>query len=113
MEQDEREKGTPSPRQGAIWFVLSAIALYIAFLSTGYLWVESGPLSAFFLGHFPAIAGLPLMAGLAALIVLLFPQAYGKIEFKVVGVSFSGAAGPVVLWLFCFLVMAVALKLFW
>jgi hypothetical protein len=54
-----------------------------------------------------------LAAGLAYLIVLLLPASYGRIEFKVAGVSFKGASGPVILWLLCFLAIVVAFKLLW
>jgi hypothetical protein len=63
--------------------------------------------------HFPVVMGLPLAAALSFLIVILLPQAYGKIEFKIVGMSIKGAAGPVVLWVLCFLVIAAAVKLLW
>jgi hypothetical protein len=63
--------------------------------------------------HFPAVVGLPMVAGLAFLIVILLPQAYGRIEFKVFGLSFKGAAGPVVLWLLCFLGISLTVKVLW
>jgi hypothetical protein len=63
--------------------------------------------------HFPAIVGLPMAAALAFLIVILLPQTYGNIEFKALGVTFKGAAGPVVLWLVCFLGISAAVRVFW
>jgi hypothetical protein len=52
--------------------------------------------NAFTSGHFAAVVGLPMAAALAFIIVLLLPATYGEIEFKVVGISFKGASGPIV-----------------
>ena len=54
-----------------------------------------------------------MVGALALLIVILLPQAYGNIEFKALGVTLKGAAGPVVLWLICFLSISLVVKLFW
>jgi hypothetical protein len=63
--------------------------------------------------HVAVVVGLPMAAGLSFLIVILLPQAYGSIEFKVLGTSFKGAAGPVVLWILCFLVIVISVKVLW
>jgi hypothetical protein len=63
--------------------------------------------------HFAATIGLPF-AGLAALcIVLILEIKSGAIEFEGLGFRFRGASGPVVLWAFCFLVIAGAIRLVW
>jgi hypothetical protein len=63
--------------------------------------------------HFAAIVGLPMVAAVSALTVLLLPQSYGRIEIKAFGISFKGAAGPIILWLLCFLGIASAIKMLW
>jgi hypothetical protein len=65
------------------------------------------------LNHFAAVVGLPMIAALSLVIVLLLPQAYGRIEFKALGMSFKGASGPVILWVVCFITITLALKLVW
>lgn len=65
------------------------------------------------LNHFPAVIGLPGAAVAAMIIVLIFRNVEGPIEFKVLGLAFSGASGPVILWVFCFLAIVVAIRLLW
>jgi hypothetical protein len=49
----------------------------------------------------------------AFIVVALFRQAEGAVEFEAVGVKFKGAAGQFVLWLVCFLAIAAAIALLW
>lgn len=63
--------------------------------------------------HFAATIGIPLSAVSAACIVIILESTSGPIRFEALGFKFSGASGPVVLWLFCFLAMILALKLLW
>ena len=63
--------------------------------------------------NFPAIIGLPF-AGLAAFVVVaLFRQSEGVIEFEVSGLKLKGAAGQIVLWVLCFLAIVGAIALLW
>ncbi len=63
--------------------------------------------------HFAAIIGLPGAVAIAFLIVVFLRQTSGPIEFEGLGFKFKGAAGQVVMWVVCFLAMAVAIKLVW
>ncbi|RMF68316.1 MAG: hypothetical protein D6743_03555 [Calditrichaeota bacterium] len=63
--------------------------------------------------HFAATIGVPLSGISAACVVLVLKTTAGPIEFEVFGLKFKGAAGPVVLWVFCFLSMVLALYLLW
>ncbi|UOZ07119.1 hypothetical protein [Amycolatopsis sp. WQ 127309] len=64
--------------------------------------------------HFPAIVGLPSAALASFLIIAAFEARFDKIKMKVGQlVEFSGASGPIVLWVLCFCAMAAGIKLVW
>lgn len=63
--------------------------------------------------HFPAVIGLP-MAGIASfIVVVLLKHVHGPIEFEGLGFRFSGASGPVAMWIACFLAIVMSIKLLW
>jgi hypothetical protein len=104
----------PTKSRGFILGVSIGI-VYLVFIiltfsmKSNFLVMESGIIEQ----RFQVVVGLPLAALLSFMIVILLPQAYGKIEFKILGMNFKGAAGPVVLWIFCFLAITFAIKLLW
>lgn len=63
--------------------------------------------------HFIALFGLPAAAAAAFIIVTLFRQGEEPIRIKGLGFEIQGAAGPVVLWVLCFLAICGAIKLLW
>jgi hypothetical protein len=63
--------------------------------------------------NFAAIVGLPFAFISAFVVVALLRQSDSAIEFKGLGVEFRGAAGEIILWLFCFLAITGAIKLLW
>lgn len=63
--------------------------------------------------HAAAMLGVPWAGGAASIVVLLFRATSGKIEFKVMGFEFSGASGPIVLWVMCFLAEILAIYMLW
>ncbi len=63
--------------------------------------------------HYVAIVGLPTAAIAAFMLMFLFRQSSGPIELEALGFKFKGAAGPVILWVVCFLAMTLALKVTW
>jgi hypothetical protein len=120
MDTPSREVATPrsnSPvKSFAAWLALLGVALIgagfiYALVSFGHL--GTGRLTDVTLAHFPAVVGLPF-AALASLCVVLFLDSHvGAMEFEALGFKFRGASGPTVLWAFCFLAIAVAIKLLW
>src|SRR5438552_2194544 len=52
--------------------------------------------------HVVTVVGLPVAAMLALAIVLLLRTVAGAIELKFLGFEFKGAAGPIVMWIMCF-----------
>jgi len=91
---------------GVVGYLALILAVFIAEQRIGYE-------NSIVYDHFAVIVGLPMVAVLSLAIVLLLPQTYGRIEFKALGIRFKGAAGPVVLWLLCFLSISAVIKLLW
>ncbi len=51
---------------------------------------------------------------LAFILVVLLEARFDRVEMKFFGiVEFKGASGPIVLWAFCFLVMAISIGMLW
>jgi len=63
--------------------------------------------------HVRAIVGLPMAAASAFCVVVTLEATSGKIEFQVLEVKFKGASGPVILWVLCFLVFVLSLRVLW
>ncbi len=64
--------------------------------------------------RYAAMIQVPVNAGLAfGLICVLEIVSGEKMEFEALGVKFSGASGPVVLWVFAFLAITFATYLLW
>ncbi|MBR0735302.1 hypothetical protein JQ581_00050 [Bradyrhizobium liaoningense] len=63
--------------------------------------------------HFAATIGLPGAAAAAFIIVALFRTTEGQIKLEALGFKFEGAAGPIVMWVMCFLAITIAIKLLW
>jgi hypothetical protein len=100
-----------------LWVVTILIAL--VFIAVVGLWVLGlvgyfGTLGrAILTQHFQAIVGLPAAAAASLVIVFIFSQTGRPIEFEALTIKFKGAAGPVVLWILCFLSIAAAIKILW
>ncbi|WP_370961978.1 hypothetical protein [Amycolatopsis sp. cg9] len=64
--------------------------------------------------HFPAIVGLPSAALASFLIIAAFEARFDRIKMRLgTFVEFTGAAGPIVLWILCFTAMSMGIKLVW
>ena len=63
--------------------------------------------------QWPGIVGTPMSAISAYCIVTLLRVTNGPIEIEGFGLKFRGAAGPIVLWIFCFLALVAGLSLLW
>nr|WP_131515321.1 hypothetical protein [Pseudomonas chengduensis] len=68
-------------------------------------------------GAEPLVVGVPISAVAAYIIVTMLLHSFppskdqsGQISFKVIGLEFSGPAGPVTLWLACFLAFVGAIS---
>jgi hypothetical protein len=75
---------------------------------------SNGWLNKLIQDHYPAMIGVPLMSGAAFCVVMTFEVAIGSpIEFEALGFKFSGASGPVLMWVLCFLVFTLAFRVLW
>jgi hypothetical protein len=63
--------------------------------------------------HFAAVIGLPMAGILALWVVTILRSQSGPIEFEALGFRLRGASGPVILWVVCFLAIALAIRLLW
>ena len=63
--------------------------------------------------NFAAIIGLPFCALASFIVVALFRQSEGPLEFEALSIKLKGAAGEILLWNVSFIVMVAALKLLW
>jgi hypothetical protein len=76
-------------------------------------WTNSTWLVDLARNHYAAVIGLPFAAFGALGVVILVELSDGQVEINTGWFSFKGTAGYAVLWLVCFLGIAVALKLLW
>jgi hypothetical protein len=91
-------------------------AYFFGFMIYQTIWGESDPtnwLTKLTRTHYAALVGTPMSAVTAFCIVSLLKVTSGPIEFEAIGFKFRGASGPIVLWVFCFLSIAVAFHLLW
>jgi hypothetical protein len=93
--------------------MLLAIVLLLGPLAIVFLLYESGDLVALARDHAQAAIGVPWAGGAAFIVVLVLRTSFGAINFKVLGTEFKGASGPIIMWVFCFLVEVSAIKLLW
>jgi hypothetical protein len=63
--------------------------------------------------HFATIVGVPLAALAAFGLVVTLDVVAGHIEFKGLGFEFRGAAGPIIMWVICFLAIVLAIYMTW
>jgi hypothetical protein len=90
-----------------------AVALLLAPLIIVFLLYKTGDLVVIAKAHAPAMIGIPWAGGAAFIVVLVLRTSFGAINFKVLGVEFKGASGPIVMWVLCFLVEVAAIKTLW
>ena len=103
-----------NPKSVVTWVLVLTVPVAAIFLLTGYLTLMPyDALVDITKAHFPAIIGLPLAAIFSTFIVVGLQQTAGPVKFEGLGFKFEGSSGQVVLWVFCFLAIAVAIRLLW
>lgn len=99
------------------WVVLIATTAWGLFAGTFLACHSLQPnswLLAMIQNHFAALMCVPMAALMAMCVVILLRYAAGPIKLKLpAGFELEGAAGPVVLWVVCFLAIVTAIKLVW
>src|SRR5262245_44570500 len=99
------------------WALFVSVALFSCFHAGFVIWNTirgSERLMTTVYDHFPAIVGLRFIGFAAlALVLLLESRSDQPIEFKAIGFEFKGASAPIVLWVLCFVAIAVCLRFMW
>ena len=88
-------------------FICSFVGVIVYSFFTDDEWVKLAK------EHLPSVIGLPIAAATAFLLVSVLQVTSGKIEFECIGFKFRGASGPVVLWIACFIAIAICINLLW
>ena len=92
----------------ALFVVIAAVLLWLLVTE----WYNA-KLRQFIIDHFPATVGIPVAGVYAFLVVAIFESTQGNVKSDILGLKFEGAAGPIVMWLLCFLSLIAAIRLLW
>jgi len=103
------------------WYQLAAfwaavVVCSLGFLAAAAVWIANFRATwqiEILRNHYAAIIGLPAAAAGAFVLITLFRQVSGDIRVELWGLKLEGAAGPLMFWVICFLVMALAIKMVW
>jgi hypothetical protein len=90
----------------AITLLTTSVAIVVILYQNNYLAILARD-------HAQAMIGVPWAGGAAFIVVLVLRTSFGAINFKILGVEFKGASGPIIMWVLCFLVEVSAIKLLW
>lgn len=77
------------------------------------LFKPNGWLIEIYKEHFLAGIGLPFVAVLSLIIVIIFRNQEENIKVSMVGFSFEGASSQIIMWVIVFWAQVSALKLLW
>src|SRR5271155_3998730 len=82
------------------WVAVTGTAAFTGMFFWGCIVVgEHGFWDHVVLEHSPTMLGLPAAAIASLGLVLLLRTVAGPIKFKTLGLEFSGAAGPIIMWI--------------
>jgi hypothetical protein len=96
--------------------LIASIGLFapVFFLYLVYcIWTEKAWTLTILQEHFAGIVSVPLACIGALCVVLVLRSTEGPMEFEGLGFKFKGAAGPVVLWAMCFIVIVLGIRVLW
>jgi hypothetical protein len=108
-----------SPRQEIIltWLIIvivstALVGIFAVWIATVIIGLKTSG-NEIFAPHAAAIIGVPASAAVAFMVVIVFRQTYGPVEFEAMTIKFKGASGPIILWALCSLVLVTAIKILW
>ena len=121
---DNQHPSTPETRsaiQGSLRKVAAWVSIIVALTLLAiaesymlYFSLSKETLQTIAKEHFPAIVGVPISMISCFFLVVLLGATAGPMEFKTpFGFEFKGAAGPVVLWVLCFLATVCSINVLW
>lgn len=100
-------------RVGAMLGALAAVAILALLMLNFFLHWGFDPMKEIAQSHFLATVGLSGFAIVSFAVVVFLRNTEGPVTFNVWGLSFSGAAGQVVLWAFCTFALSLCAKMLW
>jgi len=119
-QQQPDTTGISALRKWITWAAVVGTALWAGYFFVFLIYQSlagSGHSDNWFLkmiqGHPAATIGVAMSAITAFCLVAVLEISRGPIEFEALGFKFRGASGPVVLWVFCFLVLIYGVWLLW
>jgi hypothetical protein len=90
------------------------LLLYVAaLLVLGFTDLIAHDLRKIALDHFRTIVALPVAGVFALLVVSIFQVTSGNIEFNALGFKLKGAAGPILMWIIAYAVIAITIYKNW
>jgi len=116
MTSSEHKPAGGSIRAFATWAVVLVMAVAgvaALFLVLRTLLTDATLVHTLVVEHVRAMVGIPMAAGTAFCILLIFEARAGHVEFEALGFKFRGGAGPAVIWVFAFLAFVGAVRLLW
>lgn len=112
-----REEAAYAKFRVVIVRVLIACIAVFSLIFFAYLvycvWSEKAWTLAILQQHFAGIVSVPLASIGALCVVLVLRSTEGPMEFQGLGFKFKGAAGPIVLWAMCFIVIVIGIRVLW
>jgi hypothetical protein len=63
--------------------------------------------------RFPAVIGIPAAGVFSFLLVELFEKTAGTVKFEAFTIKFEGAAGPIIMWVFCLVTITMCIRALW
>jgi hypothetical protein len=110
----EREKERGSTKVAESGSVPGSLAHYgIGLWWTCFFLTWPGEWVNIYFNHFPVTMGIPCAMLGAVIICTLFRTIEGRIKFGGLGFTFEGAAGPIVMWVLCFLAFVTSVRVLW
>jgi hypothetical protein len=100
----------------AYWAVLISGTLIGLILMSFYaieLFKPNGWVVDIYKNHFLACIGLPLVALLSLIIVIIFNIQESDMKVSLLGFNFEGSSSKILMWVIVFLVQTLSLKLLW
>ena len=92
---------------------LVALGATVALIAAAWINRFDPVLSELVVKNFAAIIGLPFAFIASFVVVALFRQGGGSLEFGGFGFHFKGASGEIVLWVLCFVAISGMIRLLW
>ena len=89
--------------------VLAGIFCFASIILISNIAYEANVINDVVKDHYFAVIGIAFATITSVFLVIVFNEAIGPIEIEAFGLKFRGAAGPLILWILCFLALVTAM----